>query len=123
MVLEPVPFDDYRMIYAYKEACGIKAAIVPEEGFATDAFERFAEAEDTVQFVFDGKLLPGHPLVPSLFAKYADRLGRGLGFVNYVRPVIGVITSSACKPSDFTWAKIARLRFDSSDNNGSGEYQ
>jgi hypothetical protein len=105
------PFDEYQLVSAFRDACQIRAAIVPAEGFATEALRRLAADSDRIIFSFDGALYPDHPLVRSLLAKYVDRVLRGVHLIHYVRPVVGAISTGECGLEEMNWSKVSKFDF------------
>lgn len=110
-VLQPQPFDDYKLIMGYRRECRILAAVLPEEGFASSSFEKLAEANESVTYRFDGSVYAHHPLVKALLTKYIDRILRGVGIIDYARPVVGVSVSAECALPDASWHDMRKVLY------------
>lgn len=109
LVAAEQPFDDYPMLIALKRTCVLKAAIVVPQGWATNLLRRTRAAEETLVYLFDGRLYDDHPLWPALWARAADRIGAAIGGERTVRPVVAFIGGRSCRVEPAEWAAMRKV--------------
>jgi hypothetical protein len=94
-------------VSARSGGCELSVAEAAHQGWHQDALRRSAAQEDQVSFFFRGRMYPGQPVWQTRLSGYWAAFLQNLGLNAQAYPVIGIVSSPACKLDAMPWAELA----------------
>lgn len=89
-------------------ACKVMIVMASPLGWHRDGVRRAAAADDKVFFLYRGRRYDDQPTWRTVTDHYLGRIGRIWGEAPPIRPVLGVIASTACQPERLMWLQFDR---------------
>jgi len=93
-------------ITANAGSCRLLVIRSPALGWDRDLIRRYAEADDEVFVVFQGRVYANQPTFQTVFNALSSRLLRELGFKSTRSPVFAVVARSGCEADRLPWDKF-----------------
>ncbi|WP_431267186.1 hypothetical protein [Dankookia sp. P2] len=100
---------DVPLFQATAGDCRVLALLAAPQGWHRDVIRRLASAGDQVFFVFDAATYQDQPKWPPWTHHYWQVLNYYVGRRVPTKPLLGVVTSSACDLRGMPWQEIAEL--------------
>jgi len=90
-------------VVANSGSCRILVAKSPALGWDRDVIRRYADAEDRVFIVFQGRIYSEQPTFLTVFDALLTRFRRELGFKVERSPVLAVVARMSCDAERLPW--------------------
>ena len=97
-------------VAATSGACRILVIRSPALGWDRDLIRRYAEADDQVFVVFQGRIYPNQPTLRTVFDALWSRFLRELGVRTWPSPVFAILAKPSCEADRLPWEKFDLAR-------------
>ena len=93
-------------VTAVSGSCRILVIKSPAVGWDRDLIRRYAEVEDQIFVVFQGRVYPDQPTFRTVLDALWSRFLRELGFKKWPSPIFAVVARSGCEADRLPWDKF-----------------
>src|SRR5262249_21269365 len=93
-------------VTANSGSCRILAIKSPAVGWDRDMIRRYADRDDQVFVVFQGRIYANQPTFRTVFDTLWSRLLRELGVKKWPSPVFAIVARSGCDADRLPWDKF-----------------